>query len=122
MFRNLVKVLFVIGLVLIVAPALHVSAQGVDEGAAVVGDLSKIVYGLIGALIGGASVMAAILISVRSVLASPVIIKALEGLAGSFPSETKELINMLGKLLTEISDGVPVDQKAVIKAPPGLEG
>ena len=76
-------------------------------GNEVVGAGASLLYVIVGALVGGGGAIVAALLGVRFVLNSPVIIKALEALASSFPPELKELVLGMGKLLTEIADDVP---------------
>ncbi|MEP7285403.1 MAG: hypothetical protein ABI947_06515 [Chloroflexota bacterium] len=70
-----------------------------------------IVYAAIGAAIGGASVVVVVALVLNSILKSPVLIKALESLADSFPAATRDLLLKAGTLLVEADDGIPEESK-----------
>lgn len=69
--------------------------------------ITAIVGVLAGALLGGGAAIVILGRIVKSVLESPVLLKALEGAFASLPSEYREAIKDTGKLLEEIADDVP---------------
>lgn len=75
------------------------------------GAAAQLIYLLVGAIIGGMGASLILVMGLRFVLASPALIKALEGLANSFPPDTREILLLIGKLLTEISDNIPAEGK-----------
>lgn len=75
------------------------------------GAAAQLIYLLIGALIGGMGASVILLMGLRFVLASPALIKALEGLANSFPPDTREVMLLIGNLLTELGDDIPAERK-----------
>lgn len=71
-------------------------------------DLITLIAGIgLGMIAGGGSV----LVVVSRMRHDVVLLTAMERLAASWPAETKELLNNLAGVLTEVTDGVPVAEK-----------
>lgn len=62
---------------------------------------------LAGAILGGGAAIVILGRIVKSVLESPVLLKALEGAFASLPPEYRTAINDTGRLLEEVTDDVP---------------
>lgn len=69
--------------------------------------ITAIIGVLAGAILGGGAAIVILGRIVKSVLESPVLLKALEGAFASLPPEYREAIKDTGKLLEEIADDVP---------------
>lgn len=111
------KRLNILVLVTVVAVVLFANATPAlaDDGSgAVVGAGAQLLYVMIGALAGGVGAVGTMLLGVRFVLNSPVLIKAMESLANSFPPDMKDLINSLGELLIEATDDIPHEEKDAV--------
>lgn len=69
--------------------------------------LAYVVAAIFGAFVGVGFTAGAFVVFVRAIMNSPAVVVLLEGIVNSFPAETRELINLLGQLVTQLSDGVP---------------
>lgn len=61
-----------------------------------------------GAVVGGGSVLIIYGRAVKSILASPVIMKSFEELAASWPAPIREAVADTGRFLEEVADDKPV--------------
>lgn len=75
--------------------------------------ITAIIGVLAGAILGGGAAIVILGRIVKSVLESPVLLKALEGAFASLPPEYKEAVHDTGKLLEAISDNVPTEVQSV---------
>jgi len=58
--------------------------------------------------LGGVVVVAgALLLLARVILTSPVLLRAVEALANSWPAEVREMLNTWGRLVVEATNNVP---------------
>lgn len=69
--------------------------------------ITAIIGVLAGAILGGGAAIVILGRIVKSVLESPVLLKALEGAFASLPPEYRTAINDTGRLLEEVTDDVP---------------
>lgn len=77
-------------------------------------DLITLIAGIgLGMVAGGGSV----LVVVSRMRHDVVLLTAMERLAAAWPAETKDLLNNLAGVLTEITDAVPVAEKPKAAAP-----
>lgn len=66
---------------------------------------------LIAFLGGGATVAGLLYLVIREVAKSPVLITALENLAKSLDPELLKILNLTGKVIEEVTDDVPYNDK-----------
>ncbi len=66
---------------------------------------------LIGAILGGGTVLVMYGKVVKSVLESPVILKSLEGAFASLPAEVRTAIHDTGEVLVQATDETPTEVK-----------
>lgn len=67
-----------------------------------------------GAVVGGGSVLVIYGRAVKSILASPVIMKSFEELAKSWPAPIREAVADTGRFLEEVADDKPTSAPAAI--------
>lgn len=116
-FMQVVAVVVVMLMIVGVAGAQDVNPTPAPDGAGSMisnaADLITLIAGIgLGMVAGGGSV----LVVVSRMRHDVVLLTAMERLAAAWPAETKDLLNGLAGILTELTDGVPVAEKPKVAA------